>query len=238
MTEACETEAGEIAGIRAAVIAAALPHVPFDGWTDKTLALAVADTGADAGLSRMAFPRGGLDLALAYHYARDAQLAERLAAEDLLGLKFRDRVARAILLRLELVEGEREEVRRGIALFALPQHAADGARGLWHTADTIWSALGDTSRDFNWYSKRATLSAVYSSALLYWLGDQSEGHIATRDFVQRRIENVMQIEDVKARIARNPVAAAMLKGPQRLLERVRAPGEARSDLPGSWRCKH
>ena len=33
-----------------------------------------------SGLSRLAFPRGGVDLALAYHYDRDAALADDLAA--------------------------------------------------------------------------------------------------------------------------------------------------------------
>jgi ubiquinone biosynthesis protein COQ9 len=123
-------------------------------------------------------------------------------------------------------------------LFALPTHAADGARCLWHTADTIWTALGDDSRDFNWYSKRTTLAAVYSSALLYWLGDTSPGFSATREFVQRRIDNVMQIEEVKAQIRKNPIAAAMLAGPRRLLDRVRAPGDtAPPDLPGSLHPK-
>ena len=155
------------------VIAAALPHVPFDGWTDRTLAHAVEDAGVDPGLSRLVFPRGGVDLALAFHHERDAALAADLAAADLLGLRFRDRVAHAVMRRLELVAPEREAVRRGVALFALPHHAADGARAIWRTADTIWTALGDDSRDFNWYSKRTTLSAVFSSALLYWLGDNS-----------------------------------------------------------------
>ena len=125
-------------------------------------------------------------------YAVLAYVAQ--AAADLLGLRFRDRIAHAIMLRLELVSGDREAVRRGATLFALPHHAADGARAIWHTADTIWTALGDESRDFAWYSKRATLSAVYSSALLYWLGDDSPGASATREFVARRIDNVMQIE--------------------------------------------
>jgi ubiquinone biosynthesis protein COQ9 len=128
-------------------------------------------------------------------------------------------------------------VRRGAALFALPHHAAEGARAIWHTADTIWTALGDESRDFNWYTKRTTLSAVYSSALLYWLGDQTPGFAATREFVARRIDNVMQFEEVKARIRKNPIAAAMLKGPEAILGRVRAPGDAPADLPGSWRRK-
>lgn len=228
-------EDDHLAATRAAVIAAALPHVPFDGWTDRTLAEAVAEAGVDPGLSRLAFPRGGVDLALAFHRDRDRALAADLAGADLLGLRFRDRVAYAVMRRLELVAEDREAVRRGAALFALPHHAADGARAIWQTADTIWTALGDESRDFAWYSKRATLSAVYSSALLYWLGDQSPGFSATRDFVARRIDNVMQVEGVKAKLRGNPIAAAVMKGPQAFLDRVCAPGEPPADMPGFWR---
>lgn len=238
MRDATTAEPDHLAATRSAVIAAALPHVAFDGWSDKTLALGVEDAGADPGLSLLAFPRGGVDLALAFHHDRDARLAEALASDELYGLRFRDRVAHAVMTRLDLVADDREAVRRGAALFALPNHAADGARAIWHTADTIWTSLGDTSRDINWYTKRATLSAVFSSCLLYWLADTSEGSSATREFVQRRIDNVMQFEDAKTRIRKNPIAAAVLKGPQRVLDRVRAPEDTRvSDLPGSWRRK-
>ena len=232
-------EEDHLAKARAAVVAAALPHVAFDGWSDRTLAAAVEDTGVDPGLARLAFPRGGVDLALAFHDQKDAELAADLASADLLGLRFRDRVAYAVMRRLELLAGEREAVRRAAALFALPTHAADGARAIWRTADTIWKALGDDSHDFSWYSKRATLSAVWSSALLYWLGDDSPGASATREFVARRIDNVMQVEGVKARIRANPLAAALLKGPQAILDRVRAPGDsARSEMPGFLRHRH
>jgi ubiquinone biosynthesis protein COQ9 len=238
MGEASFGEDDHVAATRRAVVEKALPHVAFDGWSDRTLALAVEDAGVDPGLSRLAFPRGGVDLALAYHDQKDAELAERLAADELLGLRFRDRIAHAIALRLEILEPDREAVRRAAALFALPHNAADGARAIWRTADTIWSALGDASRDYNWYTKRTTLAAVYSSCLLYWLGDSSPNAAATRDFIQRRIDNVMSFEEVKARIAKNPLAAAMLKGPQRLLDRVRAPDDTSpSTLPGRWRRK-
>lgn len=236
ISEPSPGEEDHIAAARRAVVAAALPHVPFDGWSDRTLCLAVEDAGVDPGLARLAFPRGGVDLALAFHDAKDAELAARLAGEDLLGLRFRDRVARAIALRLELMAGEREAVRRAAALFALPNNAADGARAIWRTADVIWRALGDASTDYNWYTKRTTLSAVYSSCLLYWLGDEGADFAATRRFIQRRIDNVMTFEDVKARIAKNRLAAAVLKGPQRLLDRVKAPDDtAVSELPGRWR---
>ncbi len=235
-SDAVPGEADHIAATRAAVVAAALPHVAFDGWTDRTIAVAVEDAGVDAGLARLAFPRGGIDLALAYHDLKDAELARRLASEDLLGLRFRDRIAHAVALRLEIIEADREAVRRAAALFALPNHAAEGARAIWRTADTIWTALGDESRDYNWYTKRTTLSAVFSSCLLYWLGDASPNASATREFIHRRIDNVMSFEEVKSRVAANPIAAALLKGPQRLLDRVRAPDDTSgSALPGRWR---
>lgn len=236
MTDPQFGEDDHLAATREAVVAAALPHVAFDGWSDRTLARAVEEAGVNPGLARLAFPRGGIDLALAFHYERDAQLASKLAAPELQELRMRDRIAHAIALRLELVAADREAVRRGAALFSLPHNASDGARAIWHTADTIWTALGDTSRDYNWYSKRTTLSAVISSSLLYWLGDHTPDFSATRAFIHRRIDNVMQFEGVKAQLSRNPLAAAVMKGPKRLLDRVRAPGDtAPSDLPGSMR---
>ncbi|NNU79693.1 COQ9 family protein [Halovulum dunhuangense] len=235
MTETQETGIDPVEDTKARVLAAALPNVVFDGWTDRAIADAVRDCGVDPGLARLAFPRGGIDLALAFHWANDAALARRMAEADLGALRYSERVARAIEMRLELVAPHREAVRRAAALFALPIHAADGARAIWHTADTIWTALGDTSEDVNWYTKRATLSGVYSATVLYWLGDDSPDMEATRAFIDRRIGDVMQIEKVKARFREHPIGKAVMAGPGRILSHVRAPGQGADDLPGRWR---
>ncbi len=212
------------------VLDAALLHVPFDGWSETTLRAAIRDSGVDEALARSLFPRGGVDVALAYHWRGDALMRERLAETDLAALRYRDRITTAVRLRLELVE-DKEAVRRGTTLFALPIHTADGARAIWGTSDAIWSALGDTSRDINWYTKRATLSAVYSATVLFWLGDDSPNHQATWDFLDRRIEDVMQIEKAKAALRDNPVAKALLAGPMKLMDKIRKP-ETPDDLPG------
>lgn len=211
------------------VLEAALAHVPFDGWSEATLAAAITDSDVAPALARALYPRGGIDLAVAYHRRGDARMAEALVLADLPSLRYRDRVALAVMLRLEAAE--RELVRRGSALFALPQHAAEGAGLIWGTADAIWNALGDTSRDVNWYSKRATLSAVYGATVLYWLGDTSEGDADTRAFLDRRIETVMQIEKVKAGFRANPLGKALLNGPLAFLDRLQAP-QGTGDLPG------
>lgn len=201
---------------------AALNHAIFDGWSPATLEAARADCDMTEDRAKAIFPRGAIDMALAYHRRGDAAMVAALKAEDLSAMRFRDRIAHAVRLRLELVD--RELVRRGMSLFALPQHAADGSRALWHTAGLIWDALGDSSSDINWYTKRASLSAVYSATALYWLGDDSEGAEATWAFLDRRIENVMQFEKVKAKAKQNAAVGAFMKGPGRVLDAIRAPG--------------
>jgi len=221
---------------KARVLAAALPHVPFDGWSEASLRAAITDSGVAEGLARALFPRGGVDLALAFHRQGDAQMVAALAAMDLGALRFRDRIARAVRLRLELVH-DRERVRRGATLVALPQHAGDGARALWQTSDAIWTALGDTTRDLNWYTKRATLSGVYGATVLYWLGDDSSGQAATWEFLDRRIEDVMRIEKVKAQLRDNPLAKAVMEGTKKASEKWKMPRmpETPDDLPGRFR---
>ncbi len=213
---------------------AAAAHVPFDGWSEAAFAASARDAGVDMAVARAACPRGAVDLALAYHAAGDRAMLDRLAEADLSEMRFRDRIAAAVRWRLE--GAEPEMVRRGMTLFALPHHAADGTRALWQTADHIWTALGDTSDDVNWYTKRATLSGVYGSTVLYWLGDDSPDHAATWEFLDRRIDDVMQIEKIKAKARGSKLASALMAGPMALLNQIRAPRKE-DDMPGHWSGK-
>ena len=231
MTDTPKTEEMHIEEARAALLAAAELHVVFDGWSNATFAAAVEDSGVDAGLALQACPRRGLDLAVAYHKAGDAAMVAAMQAADLGAMRYSERVAFGVRTRLEAVE--REPVRRGVSLFSLPQYAAEGATLVLSTVGLIWDTLGDTSTDVNWYTKRATLAGVYSSVLLFWLGDDSEDHAATWAFLDRCIDNVMQIEVVKSKLKGNPFVQAFMAGPGRVLDHIKAPKSAvQRDLPG------
>jgi len=209
-------------------------HVPFDGWSTVSFEAAARDAGVESGVAKAIFPRGAIDLALAFHRAGDDAMIVRLETTNLDEMRFRDRVAAAVRFRLEAV-GDKEMVRRGTTLFALPHNAPDGAQAIWGTCDRIWTALGDTSRDVNWYTKRATLSGVYASTVLFWLGDDSPNHSATWEFLDRRIDDVMQIEKFKAKARESKLMGGVLAGPLAFLSKIKAPEtQARSDLPGRW----
>ena len=212
------------------LLTAILPHVVFDGWSKTSFDCAVADLKMDPAFAAMLAPRGALDLAVAYHHQGDAHMRAAYLSSSTVSLKIREKITLVVRLRLEAI-ADKEEVRRATSLFALPQHAGEGVKLIWGTADHIWDVLGDSSRDVNWYSKRATLSAVYGATVLFWLGDESSGHAATWAFLDRRIKNVMQIEIAKAKIRDNKPLNAVLAGPLWLLGKIKAP-QTRDDLPG------
>lgn len=209
---------------RNALLDAALLHVPFDGMNDRALLAGARDLGIDPGLARVWFPQGGAGLAAAYHRRADAGLRDWLGATPPDG-RFRDRVTEAVWYRLGLVEPDL--VRAGAAVLALPPNAGLAARLVWETADAIWAGLGDLSDDVNWYSKRATLSAVISTTVLFWLGDTSEGRAETRAFLDRRIDGVMRFEGLKAGLGKLPGAGLLGRA---AFGWIRAPRPR--DLPG------
>ena len=217
--------------LRDRLLDAALVHVPFEGWSETTFRAALRDAGISRDEARMVFPRGPVDLALAYHHRCDDRMVQRLNQEDLDDLRFRDRVATAVRYRIEAID-DREAARRATTLFALPQHSAEGARAIWGTADRIWTTLGDMSDDANWYTKRMTLSGVYASTLLYWLGDDSLDHQDTWGFLDRRIDDVMRIEKLKGALNGSPLLRPFMAGPNWLMKQFRPPIRVRTDLPG------
>ncbi len=227
-----KTEEDHLARTRCLLLDAALAHVPFDGWSDVTFRAALAESGLNQALARLACPRGALDLAIEYHRRGDRAMVARAGRENLSALRYGQRVAALVRWRIKAID-DREVVRRSMTFFSMPSHAAEGARLIWGTADLIWKTLGDTSRDLNWYTKRATLSAVYSATLLFWLGDQSEGNAETWAFLDRRIHDVLRIEKFKGSARANPLYQGFMRGPGKWLDRIQAPSASpREDLPG------
>ncbi len=187
------------AALRGQLAEAVANEAAFSGWSLVAMRAAARQIGAPDGEAERLFP-GGPVAVLAWLAERaDLRTVEAMEVANAAGeLKIRDRIRTAVRTRIELTVGGRESVRRGLAMLALPSNAPLALKLLYRTVDAIWYAAGDTSADFNFYTKRATLAGVYSSTLLCWLNDRSEGSEATWGFLDRRIDNVMRFEKWKA----------------------------------------
>ena len=170
----------------------------FDGWTRAAVDSAAARLGVDPAQARLAFPKDSAGMVDAYIQGVDREMEKRLPPENLAGMKIREKIRTLVWTRLQIMGAAREAVRNALSILSMPQNVPLGMRIGWRSADLMWRLAGDTSTDFNHYTKRMTLGAVYASTLLAWLDDDSDGWSETADFLDRRIDTVMQFEKWKA----------------------------------------
>ena len=200
------------------ILLATLPHAAFDGWTRRALTAGVADAGLTPDMALRAFP-GGINQ-LVDHLAdwADRRMLEELDAVDLESMRVRDRVQTCVRVRLQVLDGYRESIRRLLSYLAMPQNAPLAVRLTWRTVDAVWYAAGDQASDFNYYTKRGLLMPVYTTTVLYWLGDDSEGSANTWTYLERRIADVMKIPAYQSRLKE---ALSSLPRPSRLFRSLK-----------------
>ena len=207
--------------IRAALAPLIASSAAFDGFSAAALADAARRAAVDPDVARLAFPGGGRDMVDAWFADIDDRMAAKWPADRLATLKIRERITTLVETRLDLLAPDRESLRRALALLALPTNVPFAAKLGWRSADTMWRLAGDTATDYNHYSKRAILGAVYASTMAVFLNDESDGYADTRAFLARRIDQVMRFESWKYRRASRSTERPSLA---RFVGRLRYPG--------------
>ena len=182
------------------LLEAALVHVPFDGWSGRSLFAGAGDIGFEPDLARRLFARGGDDLLGHLDRWADRQMLARIDETALEGLRVRDRIAVLIKARLEALTPHREAMRRANVARLLPSNALAAGLGLWRMVDLMWALAGDRADDVSYYTKRSLLAAVWTSTFLYWLEDRSVDLQDSSAFLERRIDDVMRIGQLRGQI--------------------------------------
>jgi ubiquinone biosynthesis protein COQ9 len=183
------------------LIAAMLPDVAFDGWTNRALRQAARRAEIPVGEATALFPRGAPDMIAGFSHWADRRMLERLDAESLDTLSLSRRVALALRLRFLVLAPYREGMRRGLSVLAMPHNTALGLRLLYDTVDAVWRGVGDHATDVSFYTKRATLAGIHAAALLYWLDDRSPDFADTDAFVERRLADLHRLTGLRERLA-------------------------------------
>ena len=175
--------------------------VRFDGWSDKTLFAAATKADISHKEAKVLFPRSGIDLARFYHQYQDQIFFEEFLQIDISNLSHFEKVEIAMKMRFRAMVKNKEGLRKGMVIFAMPMYQTEGINLVWSTCDLIWFNIKDKSTGFSWYSKRITLASVYLSTLLFFLGDHSSNSKETELFISRRLEDVKKLGMLKVDFA-------------------------------------
>ena len=182
------------------LLLAMLPHVLFDGWSQKALAAGQNALGGKTPDVQLLFPGGLRETAKHFGDYIDRQMLAKLTGLELEKMPVRERIVTGVQVRLQLLEPHRESLHRLLTFLALPGNHFTGMQITSQTADTIWHATGDKSTDFNYYTKRGLLAGVYGSTILYWLSDNSDDFADTHAFLDRRIAGILKIPKIQNKI--------------------------------------
>lgn len=76
---------------------------------------------------------------------------------------------------------------------AQPSYIPASLGELAKLADEIWFLAGDQSVDGSWYTKRASLSTIYSATEVFMTQDKSANFTETEQFLDHRLKDVMKV---------------------------------------------
>lgn len=173
------------------ILEAGLKDVAFDGWSVAVFERAAEKLGYESEMVEALFPRGERDLMDYFAQWADDKMLKILADTDQTDMRIRDRIRIAVETRIAILNPHKEAVNTCFKKLILPQNARLATSMTWRTADTIWDWAGDTSDDYNRYTKRGLLGGVIGTTMAYWLQDSSDDHEKTLEFLSNRIENVL-----------------------------------------------
>jgi ubiquinone biosynthesis protein COQ9 len=185
-----------------------LDKVSKNGWSDDILSVCSEDSVLSSDEVRVFFPHGRIDLLKFWFSLSDSLMLKDLKEIEIENLKIRERIKIIIKKRLQRWVLYRSAIKKTIPLLLQPTYNQYIIFSLGVTLDLMWRVAGDKSVDFNYYTKRGLLFGVYSSTLVFLLDDSSEDFIETWNFLDRRVEEVLEIPKFKKNID-NTLSACM-----------------------------
>jgi ubiquinone biosynthesis protein COQ9 len=171
-----------------------LPIATGDGWNWATLRAGLAAAGEHPELAESHFPDGPAGAVAAWADLADRDMSSAASAKDMSGLRTPGRVRRAVELRFAAAAPHKRALRRAVSLLALPWNAGLAFETTARTANAIWYAAGDSSADFSWYTRRASLGAIYAATLVYWLRDDDPDTTDAMAFFDRRLADLARLQ--------------------------------------------
>ncbi|RKF61978.1 Ubiquinone biosynthesis protein coq9, mitochondrial [Erysiphe neolycopersici] len=208
---------GPFTSLQSQILSSAITHVPNHGFTQISLSRGANDIGLiDATINL--FPAGPFSLVHYHLFSQRLALQSRLRQtneEELRGIGAKVKAltwwrleanrdiihcwSEVCLLRSsykcywKVISKHYTNTTQALALMALTSNIQIAIKELSLLMDEIWYLSGDDSVDTSWYTKRASLAAIYTSTELFMTTDKSADFKETKQFLERRLIDMQKV---------------------------------------------
>ena len=144
------------------------------------------------------FPDGNKDL-LKYSLEQlNIELQEYCKSIDLIRLPLHKRIRKILLSKIEIMNKEKNFYKKILLKSLLPNKTISLSKQLYKSIDQIWYLAGDTSVDFNFYTKRLILAGIYSRVVLFFFNNNNQNEL--ENLLDLNLKRVAKIPELKSKI--------------------------------------
>ena len=166
-----------------------------DGWNDQLFFNYSKISNFSNEEINALFPEGYKTLIDMYLEEINLKMTKNSEKINLIRLRTHERVRELVKLRLNIMLKEKKLVKKTFIHLLLPFNHKIAYKNLYRTVDQIWFLAGDSSTDFNFYSKRLILATIYTSTISHFINN--DNYEETINFLEKNLKKVSLIPKFK-----------------------------------------
>ena len=144
------------------------------------------------------FPKGNNDLIKFALDQLNIDLEDSCKKIDLIRLPIHKRIKKILLLKLFLMNKEKLFYKSIFLNLLIPKKNISVPNQLYKSVDQIWFLAGDTSIDFNFYTKRLILAGIYTRVVLFFFNNNDQ--VELEFILDTNLKRVSRIPELKSKL--------------------------------------
>ena len=183
---------------RLKILKLAKPVIAEEGLNSNTFETIALKHTLNINEINLLFPDGNKDL---LEYSLDQlniELQEYCKSIDLIRLPLHKRIRKILLSKIEIMNKEKNFYKKIFLKSLLPNRTISLSKQLYKSIDQIWYLAGDTSVDFNFYTKRLILAGIYSRVVLFFFNNNNQNEL--ENLLDLNLKRVAKIPELKSKI--------------------------------------
>ena len=117
---------------------------------------------------------------------------------DLIRLPVHKRIRKILLSKINIMDKEKKFYKKIFLNLLIPKKNFSLPIKLYKSVDQIWFIAGDTSVDFNFYTKRLILAGIYSRVIFFFFNNNNQKLL--EDLLDSNLRRVSKIPELKTKL--------------------------------------
>ena len=183
---------------RQVVLRFAKKFVSENGLTKNCLENISKKYGLNADETDLLFPQGNIDLIKFALEQLNNDLEVYCRQIDLIRLPIHKRIRKVLLSKISLMNKDKSFYRSIFLNLLIPKKNFSLSSQLYNSVDQLWFIAGDSSTDFNFYTKRLILSGIYSRVMLFFFNNNNQEEL--ENILDESLKRVSKIPEIKSKL--------------------------------------